>query len=788
MDGKDLLDACKIGQVDAYEPIQPAGPYDGRIEDVFSVGGSDYLHVAQRVEPVDLSKELHEGPLHFTLTRGADIHPPGCQGIYLIDEDDRWSLLPGKAEDVLDQFCSLSDELLHQFASHDLDEGRFGGGCRCLGEDGLSGSGRTMEKDAFWRGYAYLLEEFGLVQGQFYDLLDLPDLVLETPYVVPGSIRRLDDDKLVYIVFSGDVYLLDDRKVFLFTKNHISGSYLRTSHHIDVEHVAVGHFDDRLVPHEIMDLADHQGWLSDPVQIFLELLDRLPEDAVFVLHLHTVCSIGVHNIIHLVCVHTSIKTGEYLKGLLFTGKGVMENKLHLWLLIIILVFGLGIRLYHINEPYLDHHSWRQTDTASVARNMYHDGFNIFNPAFDTNGNDGKVELELQITPFLTGIVYYFFGIHDWSGRLVPLIFFLLASFFLFRLVNYHYNEKLGLIVTAVYVLLPLNIFFTRVLMPESGMLFFTIAAVYYFSRYLREKTDNLFVFMTVFMTLAVLSKLPTLLLFVPMGILVFQTEKEAWKDWRWYAFVGIVIIMAGGYYGYMHQTSTIRGIIPYKWDTDKWGGVSVWKDAQFYETMFSRFKGVVFNPLGAVLFVFGLIIGWREKLFSWWLVALIAYVFLIARGNSVHSYYQMPFMPVGAFFIGYGIYQVSRFRWTKYLPYVMVCVLAYFSFFQALPLYGLYAQDALDTSKGIKSITTKDELVLTVLHRRDMMPETLYYAERKGWVTYQDQFSAAQLEHYKQKGVSAVAVLHPEYLSRNMQQTIREYPQTRGAAYTVFRI
>src|SRR3990172_6052985 len=52
------------------------------------------------------------------------------------------------------------------------------------------------------------------------------------------------------------------------------------------------------------------------------------------------------------------------------------------------VFALSVvlRLWHINWPIADWHSWRQSDTASVARNFIKFGFDPLRPRFDDLSN------------------------------------------------------------------------------------------------------------------------------------------------------------------------------------------------------------------------------------------------------------------------------------------------------------------------------------------------------------------------------------------------------------------
>jgi hypothetical protein len=52
-----------------------------------------------------------------------------------------------------------------------------------------------------------------------------------------------------------------------------------------------------------------------------------------------------------------------------------------FILSFILIIGLAARLYKINNPVADWHSWRQADTASVSRNFISRGIDVFSPRY-----------------------------------------------------------------------------------------------------------------------------------------------------------------------------------------------------------------------------------------------------------------------------------------------------------------------------------------------------------------------------------------------------------------------
>lgn len=435
------------------------------------------------------------------------------------------------------------------------------------------------------------------------------------------------------------------------------------------------------------------------------------------------------------------------------------------ILLCILLLGLFLRLYHVSYPYLDHHSWRQTDTAMIARNFYRNNFNILRPEIDWNGDEPSViELEFQITPYLTSILYIFFGIKDWVGRIVPIIFSLLSIIYIYKLIEFYHNSRLALFSTFVYAILPLNVFFTRVLMPESGMILFSIAALYYFSRFTKYEKQMDFILSIIFTTLAFLSKLSSVYLIFPLAYIVFLKYKFKFiTNKRIWLFFLITLLITALYYGYMHYNADIK-IMPYKIGADKWGNLQIWNDSNYYKTLFLRFRTIIFTSIGLLLLIAGLILGRQNLFFYSWLGSVILYFFVVAKGNAVHTYYQMPIIPIGAYFIGIALYRIYKIRRLRIFSYVMCLVLLYASLVTLLPLYGMYAYSVYPAASKLQEIDPDNSLVLSVPHRKDTMPELLYYADRKGWVIRPSELSDEKIEEYIKKGVKYMVMTEPNYL------------------------
>ncbi len=71
------------------------------------------------------------------------------------------------------------------------------------------------------------------------------------------------------------------------------------------------------------------------------------------------------------------------------------------------------------SPLLDYHSWRQADTAAIARNYATNGYRLLYPQVDWGGlTPGYIESEFPLYSYTLALLYGVFGVHAWLGRLL----------------------------------------------------------------------------------------------------------------------------------------------------------------------------------------------------------------------------------------------------------------------------------------------------------------------------------------------------------------------------------
>ena len=148
MDPQDRLAAGAVGEGDRDLPVEPAGPQQGRVEDVRAIGRGEDDDTRLVVEAVHLDEQLVERLLALVVAAAETRASLPSDRVDLVDEDDRRSRGLRLGEQVADATGADADEQLHELRGGDAEERhrRFAGdGAR---HEGLAGSRRADEQDA----------------------------------------------------------------------------------------------------------------------------------------------------------------------------------------------------------------------------------------------------------------------------------------------------------------------------------------------------------------------------------------------------------------------------------------------------------------------------------------------------------------------------------------------------------------------------------------------------------------------------------------------------------------
>jgi len=426
-------------------------------------------------------------------------------------------------------------------------------------------------------------------------------------------------------------------------------------------------------------------------------------------------------------------------------RSLKKIPLEYFFLALILFLALGLRFYKIDIPLADHHSWRQADTAAVARNFIKEGFNFLQPKIDNMTPLARPDLpnnkrlflvEPPIYQTFVAVVYRLAGVQEKFARLVSTTFYLGAIIFLYLLTKRFLSRRAGLLAAFFMATLPYGIFYSRVILPEPMMLFASLGMVYWFDRWLESAKIKEGVLAWFFTAWALSIKTFPLFLILPMAYLVWEKYRFQFfrqrKIWI-FAFLAVLPLV----FWRLWISQFPEGIPPSDWLFNQ-GGIR-FRPAFFRWIFGERISKLILGYWGLPLFLWGLILkpttkrGW---LFHWWLVSFLLYVTVLAAGNVAHDYYQIPFIPLAAVFLARGadwLLTASGKVFHKKLGWLLlvICFLFMFSF-SWYEVRGFYLiQGGVDLAgRAVDELTPPNALVLT----GDSNDATLLYnTNRYGW-------------------------------------------------------
>ena len=423
-------------------------------------------------------------------------------------------------------------------------------------------------------------------------------------------------------------------------------------------------------------------------------------------------------------------------------------------LYIVLTLIFLVRLISISNPPLDYSSWRQVDTDSIARNFVEYRFNIFYPQLNYDGPmPNYAQLELQITTFIIAIFYRLFGYRAFIGRIIPIIFFMFSCYFLYMIVKRKSGIKCAIITVLSYGMLPINIVYSRNIMPESSMMFFMLGALYYFILWIDEEKIRHYLLASAFTALTVLTKPPSALIGVPMIYIVFEKYgRKAFKNIYLYLFLLIAFCPAGIYF------SWLGGIAEHKFASGIGAGmilpniINPILKLNSAKYLSEQFVGEVFTVPGAVLFSIGVLSKKvrNEPMYYAWLGAAILHVFII--DSSIHlDYYLMFITPIISIFMGCAVASIlyesghnSKYYCLIYLSLLILILHDAVFLKEAYKLKDDYQMIGSD----IEQRTRKNDLIIIA----NDSPELLYTSDRKGWRLHGDSLTPENVEELSSYG------------------------------------
>lgn len=395
---------------------------------------------------------------------------------------------------------------------------------------------------------------------------------------------------------------------------------------------------------------------------------------------------------------------------------------------IILIIGLVVRLYKIDTPLADWHSWRQADTAAVARNFYKEGYTPFIPKYDDmsgvaeNPVPNPNRYRFVEFPIYNSLVYFAYtvngGVDIKLARFISILMSLGSVIFLYLIVKRQWDVITGLVSALVFAVLPYSIFFSRVILPEPTLIFFSLGMFYFTDLWIWKERRKLFFISVFFTACAFLIKPVAIFYLLPLIYSYFKKEGKLWPiPTRYYCW--LIPSFAPFLAWRIWMSNFPEGIPASNW---LFNGTHIRFRPAFWRWIFGdRLGREILTMAGSFLFFFGLIKKPDQGRHLLHLLALSSflYLFIFATGNVTHDYYQALIIPALAIFVAYGF--VNLFRgfngmiprlYTIPLALLMFSLTFYLGWYEIKGLYQINNGVIVEAGEFADKILPKDAIVV----------------------------------------------------------------------------
>ncbi len=445
------------------------------------------------------------------------------------------------------------------------------------------------------------------------------------------------------------------------------------------------------------------------------------------------------------------------------------KKVELFILAVISLVALATRLYGVGNPVADWHSWRQSDTAAVARNFGKFGFDPLRPRFDDlsnipSGKDNPMGFRMVEFPLYQSVA---FGVSkilpgvslDVILRLVTITASVGTLIVLYLIIASTIGQLVAIVSSLVYAIIPFGVYYGRVILPDPFMVFWAVLSVYLVMIATDRKEDTshsaynveiitkseksawskkawgFIVLASVAAAVALLAKPMAVFLLLPVPYLIYRRYGFSFSSLaRLFVYTSLCILPFWSWRQWILQYP--EGIAVYTWLFNE--GNIRFKGAWFYWLFAKRLGDLILGYWGLIPLGLGFLVlpskkeGW---LFRFWIIGAILYLVVVARGNVQHDYYQILLLPIIAVYVGKGLVFLlqnkvfSRFISLQLFAVSFLMMLA-FSWYTIRTYYWINRQEIVDAGKVADQMLPKDAKVIASYNGDTTF---LYQINRQGW-------------------------------------------------------
>ena len=445
-----------------------------------------------------------------------------------------------------------------------------------------------------------------------------------------------------------------------------------------------------------------------------------------------------------------------------------------------LPIGLGslLRLVQIWMPVLGIHSWRQADTAAMARHFSQAGTPIWLPQIDWSGaSAGFVESEFPIYPFLVSRLYTLMGVQEWLGRGLSVLCSGLTIWLVMRLGRRWFSPQAGWWAGLAFAIAPLGVYFGRAFQAEALLLLCAAGALESLSLWREERLPwALALSWLCFTTAGLIKVIPLLWLGLPLLMVQLSTNPPnhatPWQTLLsrlmrllrhpgFWLYISTSLGAIACWYWHAHQLGQASGLSFGFWGAgaDR-SSLSLLLDLSAWINLLLRIGLRLLALVGVPFLLLGLRASWRSgggQIAISGLLGVLLCTIATMRSSTIHEYYQLPLLLFSSPLIGLGwqTWEEHRPRWQRRLLLSLALVVSltvlsldYWAVEhrqrQAWMPLALTIRRDLPIDARIVSVTSTD-------------PTLLNLARRQGWLISSKQLTPERIQRWKKAGASHLA-------------------------------
>lgn len=425
---------------------------------------------------------------------------------------------------------------------------------------------------------------------------------------------------------------------------------------------------------------------------------------------------------------------------------VKRHPIDLCLLIALFVLAIAFRVYKINTPLIEYHSWRQADTMAVARNYAREGIHLLLPRYDDisplqtgfDNPNGYRMVEFPMYNSLITIAYLavpIFPIEIW-GRVMSVLLSLVILSVVYYLAKQEAGRLAAFSAGLLFAIYPFFVFYTRAILPEILAIAFVMVAL--LTVYKKLSFIRIIIALLCF-ALSILVKPTTVFFGLALWYLLVRSGPF---HIRTYITKGLLVMfcllpfLIWRYY----ISHFPEGIPASEWlftHTNTTEGLQniFFKPAFFRWIFFERLNILILGSFSFVLFLNGIITKTKTHLPVMLLTSSLLYVFTFQGGNVQHEYYQILILPAVSIYYGLGIeflYKHATHWIRKGLTLALALMLFAFGWFISWDKVHHYYYSLSDIPQFAKIVQTFVNPTDTIVVDTAGDTTALYAFDRKG--------------------------------------------------------